>query len=214
MKIAKRSILSLLAGGALLLTACQPVRFANDTPSASPTPLPVSPTASVLATARPASPTLSALPATGATQDPTVSVDASPTPTRVPDPTATITAAPTETPAGQTAAVQIGNGAFSPRELRVPAGTTVTWIPDSTLPHTVTADSGAFNSGTLQNGDTFQHTFSEAGTYAYYCALHGGPGGAGMSGTIIVGEAEANGGDTSVSPASGQPGETYEPDYP
>ncbi len=75
---------------------------------------------------------------------------------------------------------------FVPRVLRVVAGTTVTWSNDGELPHTVDADSGLFSSGELAPGDTFEFTFDNAGTYAYYCALHGGPGGVGMAGTVVV----------------------------
>jgi plastocyanin len=75
---------------------------------------------------------------------------------------------------------------FVPQVLRVVAGTTVTWSNDGQLPHTVDADSGLFSSGELAPGDTFEFTFPHPGSYAYYCALHGGPGGAGMAGTIVV----------------------------
>jgi plastocyanin len=50
----------------------------------------------------------------------------------------------------------------------------------------VTADSGAFDSGVLRGPQSFEHTFADAGEFAYYCDIHGGPGGAGMSGTVIV----------------------------
>lgn len=68
---------------------------------------------------------------------------------------------------------------FEPLTLNVPVGTTVTWKnSDSTL-HTVTsgsAESGTsgtiFDSSYLAAGKTFQHTFSSAGTFDYYCTLH------------------------------------------
>jgi serine/threonine protein kinase len=44
------------------------------------------------------------------------------------------------------------------------------------LPHTVTADGSSFKSHTLNNGATFQVTFSKAGTFSYDCEYHGGPG--------------------------------------
>jgi len=50
----------------------------------------------------------------------------------------------------------------------------------------VTADDAAYNSELMRNGTTFSHTFSQAGTYLYYCELHGGPGGAGMAAEIKV----------------------------
>jgi plastocyanin len=38
----------------------------------------------------------------------------------------------------------------------------------------------------LSVGQLFSFTFDEPGTYPYYCDNHGGPGGEGMSGVIIV----------------------------
>jgi nitrite reductase (NO-forming) len=68
---------------------------------------------------------------------------------------------------------------FEPSTLTVPAGSTVTWKnTDSTL-HTVTSGSAEtgvsgteFDSSYLAGGKTFQHTFSSAGTFDYYCTLH------------------------------------------
>ncbi|MGI0002230.1 MAG: plastocyanin/azurin family copper-binding protein, partial [Nitrososphaeraceae archaeon] len=68
---------------------------------------------------------------------------------------------------------------YEPPTLTVPTGTTVTWKnTDSTL-HTVTsgsAESGVsgteFDSSYMAGGKTFQHTFSSAGTFDYYCTLH------------------------------------------
>jgi plastocyanin len=68
---------------------------------------------------------------------------------------------------------------YEPATLTVPAGTTVTWKNlDSTL-HTVTSGSAEtgvsgteFDSSYLAGGKTFQHTFSSAGTFDYYCTLH------------------------------------------
>ena len=43
-----------------------------------------------------------------------------------------------------------------------------------------------FDSGNLNNGDSFTHTFTTTGSFPYYCQYHGGPGGSGMSGTVTV----------------------------
>jgi hypothetical protein len=53
-------------------------------------------------------------------------------------------------------------------------GTKVTWTNEDTAPHTVTIQSGpvTFGSPTLQKGDSFTYTFTTAGTYTYYCAVH------------------------------------------
>ncbi len=85
-----------------------------------------------------------------------------------------------------TVEVELFDASFSPKEVTVAVGTTVSWINNEDLPHTVTADDGAFDSGELQYYDVFEFTFTEAGTYAYYCDYHGGSGGQGMSGVITV----------------------------
>lgn len=82
--------------------------------------------------------------------------------------------------------VEVIDSRFQPGEITVPVGATVTWIHQAQLSHTVTADEGLFDSGTLRAGDTFSFTFEEAGEYPYYCKFHGNEGGSGMSGTVIV----------------------------
>jgi plastocyanin len=82
--------------------------------------------------------------------------------------------------------VTIVDSSFQQREITINTGTTVEWTQTGSLPHSVTADDGAFDSGTLQNGDTFQHTFDEPGRYPYHCEFHGAEGGTGMAGVIVV----------------------------
>ena len=64
---------------------------------------------------------------------------------------------------------------FTLAALTVPAGTRVTWTNQDTAPHTVTSDTGAFDSGiatSLSNGATFSFTFATAGSFAYHCEIH------------------------------------------
>lgn len=85
---------------------------------------------------------------------------------------------------------------FLPPKIEVTSGEAVVWRnDDSSESHTVTADDGSFESnplcGTyrgdcLDSGETFSWRFTRAGEYRYYCRLHGGPGGTGMSGTVVV----------------------------
>ena len=77
---------------------------------------------------------------------------------------------------------------FQPAHIRVVIGlnNTVSWINDDTAPHTVTSTtvpSGAasFDSGNMNAGAKFSHTFTVAGTYTYYCQYHSW-----MQGTVIV----------------------------
>lgn len=103
-------------------------------------------------------------------------------PATVPPPTAT-PVPPTVAP-GQVKVEIINFSYGSP--LTVKAGTTVVWVNRDKAPHTVTADNGAFASGTLNPGDTFSFTFAQAGTFPYYCEFHGNQGGVGMAGTVRV----------------------------
>jgi plastocyanin len=80
---------------------------------------------------------------------------------------------------------------FEPRALTIPAGSTIRWRNNGKLPHSMTADDGSFASGAIEPGGTFEYTFVEPGSYAYYCEYHGGAGGQGQSGTIIVTAAQA-----------------------
>jgi plastocyanin len=97
----------------------------------------------------------------------------------------------------QTAAVSATDNEFSPEEIEVEAGTTITWTNNGDAPHTVTADNGSFESGNMDPGDEFSETFSEQGRYPYYCEYHGAPDGQGMSGVVVVsgGGNGGNGGD-------------------
>jgi plastocyanin len=77
--------------------------------------------------------------------------------------------------------VEINNFMFTPQNLTVPVGTTVTWKFDDSTQHTVTADDNSFASSPMANGQTFTHTFSTAGTVPYHCSIHPE-----MTATIIV----------------------------
>ncbi|HEX9776295.1 MAG TPA: cupredoxin domain-containing protein [Actinomycetota bacterium] len=105
----------------------------------------------------------------------------------------------TAAPAGAKTVVSAVDDAFEPESITVRAGEPIVWTMDGDNPHTVTADDGSFDSGTLDPGDTFDTTFADPGTYDYYCAFHGAAGGIGMSGTITVSGSSGGpgGGDTS-----------------
>jgi plastocyanin len=100
----------------------------------------------------------------------------------------TVAPAPPAAPAAPAGpvAVDIVNFAFSQKNLTVKVGTSVTWTNKDRAPHTVTADGKQFDSGNLTNGQAFTNQASQAGTFPYYCEIHGGPGGQGMSGTVTV----------------------------
>jgi plastocyanin len=70
--------------------------------------------------------------------------------------------------------VAIKNFAFDPAVITVKAGTTVTWTNSDQDPHTVTSDgkAGPLNSKPLNQGDTYQYTFTVPGTFSYLCTIH------------------------------------------
>ncbi len=78
--------------------------------------------------------------------------------------------------------VDLSGHDFVPATLEIPAGTTVTWTNSDPVPHSATADSGEFDSGTLVPGERFSQTFDMPGTIPYYCIFHAGS----MRGTIVV----------------------------
>ena len=76
--------------------------------------------------------------------------------------------------------------AYQPNPVQVSVGTTVTWTNDDAQPHTVSSGQnatpdGTFDSGIMAPGATFEHTFTEAGEFPYFCLLHPN-----MVGTVSV----------------------------
>jgi plastocyanin len=61
---------------------------------------------------------------------------------------------------------------FAPRTLKVAKGTTLRWVNHDVVPHTMTSNDNAINSGVLDPGDDFSFTFETAGIYEYHCSLH------------------------------------------
>jgi plastocyanin len=96
---------------------------------------------------------------------------------------------PPPPPTGVTVDVQ-ANLTFSPETVTIAPGESVTWEwAEEVGRHNVVPDNGnePAPSGVLRDGPfTYTHTFNTAGTYRYYCGAHGGPGGVGMSGTVVV----------------------------
>jgi LPXTG-motif cell wall-anchored protein len=93
--------------------------------------------------------------------------------------------------AAETKTVNMANFKFDPPTITVNVGDTITWKNNDQALHTATADDGTFDTGDVAAGKEASVTLNKAGTFAYYCKYHGGPGGKGMSGTITVQEAAA-----------------------
>jgi plastocyanin len=88
---------------------------------------------------------------------------------------------------------------FEPATYKAKVGEAVTWVYQDTSgqPHNAIADDGSFDSNPgcagadtskcmSIKGQKFSHTFAKAGTYPYYCSIHGQKGGFGMSGVVEV----------------------------
>jgi plastocyanin len=68
--------------------------------------------------------------------------------------------------------INVDNFSFSPATVTVSAGTTVTWTNHDDIPHNIVEKDQKFKSKALDTDDSFTHTFTEAGTYEYFCGLH------------------------------------------
>ena len=175
------------------------------------TPAPIAPTATAVpptATAVPPTatsvpPTATAVPPT-ATSVPSTATAIPPTATAAPTapPMPTATSAPTPEPVGS----NIIN--FALQNLTVQLGTTVTWKNQDTVSHTTTAGtspsrSGEWDSSILQKGQSFSFTFTEVGTFPYFCTVH--PSTMIATVTIVEAGAEPVGGQTATPPPNSTP---------
>lgn len=77
--------------------------------------------------------------------------------------------------------VEVRDNSFAPGTRRVTIGSTVRWTNEGASPHTSTALADAWDSGNLNSGQSFEHTFEAAGSFDYECIYHDG-----MTGTIVV----------------------------
>ncbi|HZS41465.1 MAG TPA: plastocyanin/azurin family copper-binding protein [Polyangia bacterium] len=128
-----------------------------------------------------------------------------PAPAPTPAPTPTPSSMPPPTTGATTHTVTVGpNGSmmFAPSQISINVGDTVEWNwPAGSLPHTVTSGTpGAPDGQFCSNGQqpsvqacsgaayamtgpaTYSHTFSAAGSFPYFCQVHG----ALMTGMVTV----------------------------
>jgi plastocyanin len=72
---------------------------------------------------------------------------------------------PMSSSTGNTDSVTIQSFAFSPQNLTINVGDTVTWTNLDSVAHTVTSNTGSeLNSSNLSQGQSYSHTFTTAGT--------------------------------------------------
>jgi plastocyanin len=154
-----RNVRALLMGLALALSACGGTSPSNS--AAASRPIIISSTN----TPGPPLPTPSGAPAAP------VSTILTPFATTVSaQPTAA--ALQTPVPSGNPNQVRIQDFGFTPPTLSVTVGTQVTWVNGGPSNHTVTANDGSFDAGTIQRNASFNFTFTKAGTFAYHCSIH------------------------------------------
>jgi plastocyanin len=73
-----------------------------------------------------------------------------------------------------------GNSTFTPNNVTIPAGGSVTWHNDDGQTHTTTSNSPGWDL-TVGAGSDITRTFATKGTFTYHCSIH-----ASMTGTIVV----------------------------
>ncbi len=79
------------------------------------------------------------------------------------------------------ATVEIRNFKYGPASLKIKVGQTIKFVNGDEEAHTVTAKDGSFNSKALDTNEAWMYTFTKAGTFPYFCAIHPF-----MKGTVTV----------------------------
>lgn len=77
--------------------------------------------------------------------------------------------------------VEMSDYEFFPAKLTVNVGTEITWLNRDGVVHNAVAGDDAFDSGTLNGGDSWSVVLDQPGTYSYVCTFHPG-----MEGTLTV----------------------------
>jgi plastocyanin len=90
----------------------------------------------------------------------------------------TAPAAPVEAKATK---VSIANFQFTPAEVTIAVGESVTWVNDDGAPHGLEYPDGSAGKDLLLPGASYNRRFDQPGTYDYNCSVHPY-----MTGRIIV----------------------------
>lgn len=95
---------------------------------------------------------------------------------------------------GQDVTVEMYDNRFQYTEIKVPVGGSVNWVGAGRNPHNAVAADESWSTetvfGSLEQleGDEARIVYDEPGTYVFFCTFHGNAQGAGMAGTVIVGD--------------------------
>ncbi|MCI0425324.1 MAG: plastocyanin/azurin family copper-binding protein, partial [Actinobacteria bacterium] len=96
--------------------------------------------------------------------------------------------------AGEDVVIRMFDNRFEYTEIQIPVGGSVAWLGAGRNPHNAVAVDGSWSTetvfGSLEQleGDVATLVFETAGTYPFFCTLHGNADGDGMAGTLIVGD--------------------------
>jgi LPXTG-motif cell wall-anchored protein len=174
----------------------------EDTPATEATPAeegPVAPTDPAPAPEQPAPAAEQPAPAAeqppAAPEQPAAALEQAASAPAAPDETARERKRRTAARAAASGSVTIADFQFTPAQITIDQGDTVTWKNNGPTAHSATAPDGSFDTGIFPAGESRSHTFSEAGTFSYICTPHPN-----MHGTIVV-RASQSGGDTPDSSA-------------
>lgn len=74
-----------------------------------------------------------------------------------------------------------GGSNFTPANITIQAGASVTWNNQDSVAHVSAAATGDAWSATIEPGGSYGRTFANRGTFNYRCTIHQG-----MSGTVTV----------------------------
>jgi plastocyanin len=98
--------------------------------------------------------------------------------------TTTSSNAQTQSNVPATGTINIFNMLFTPSQISIRKGGTVTWTNNDKTTHTVVDDLtnvGGPNSGNIAPGESYSFTFNKTGSFQYHCRIHPS-----MRGTIVV----------------------------
>jgi plastocyanin len=68
--------------------------------------------------------------------------------------------------------VKIVDFSYKPKRVEIPQGTKVVWVNRGDEAHTVTSNTGLFDSGDIAPGEKFVQRFNDTGVFKYHCEIH------------------------------------------
>lgn len=82
--------------------------------------------------------------------------------------------------------IEVSQFAFGTERLHVATGTTVRWVNEDLVPHSVTSDEGLWSSHAFGHRESYERTFFDSGEFSYHCTPHPF-----MKGVVVVGSRSA-----------------------